>query len=180
MTCELQIKSLPKCPGVPCSYANWADYGRRAGRASFRWAAWCRDCDSPSLVGREETRWRVFTPAVRSVNRCGRQERFFSCTYAPIQVATVADVREAEHLFPPPAATFDPSICRRPRRKTTSLSFISESLVCPWLTFSRSICVAVVEVKTVPTRLQSNAAAQVTHSGMRCPTRQVFFLFLTQ
>lgn len=77
MTCELQIKSLPKCPGVPCSYANWADYGRRAGRASFRWAAWCRDCDSPSLVGREETRWRVLCQLWGQLTDAGDKRDFF-------------------------------------------------------------------------------------------------------
>lgn len=51
---ELQIKSVPKRPGAPCSCADRADSGRRAGRASFRWAAWCRDCGSPSLVDKDK------------------------------------------------------------------------------------------------------------------------------
>lgn len=45
------MKSVPKIPGVPRSYANRVDCGRRAWRASFRWAAWRRDCGSPSLGG---------------------------------------------------------------------------------------------------------------------------------
>lgn len=53
-TGKLQRKSVPKSPGVPCSCANRVDYGRRAGRVSFRWAAWCRGCGSPALVEKDK------------------------------------------------------------------------------------------------------------------------------
>lgn len=97
---------VPRPPAVPSSCAGRADCGRRAGRASFRWAAWCRDCGSPSLG---EKRQGV------SRSLCwggwgGASD--ILCTYAGLQVGAVADVREAQHLLPPPAATFDPSICR--------------------------------------------------------------------
>lgn len=54
---------------------------------------------------------------MREANPLGRRSRLFSRTDARGQVGAVADVREAEHLLPLPAATFDPSICRRRRGK---------------------------------------------------------------